>query len=84
MARASLKGGSEITPPKVGLVFGPLNGVRVALVSSAVVAALAALLVGYPFVAVVLLAGVAIHGLGWIYLYRQRFNKTESFDPRRR
>lgn len=70
--------------PKVGLVFGPLNGVRVALVSSAVVAALAALLVGYPAVAVVLLAGVAIHGLGWIYLYRQRFDKTEPVDPRHR
>ncbi len=83
MARASLKSGSEIAPPKVGPVFGPLNGVRVALVSSAVVAALAALLVGYPFVAVVLLAGVAIHGLGWIYLYRQRFKKMEPFDPRR-
>ena len=83
MARASLKSACEMAPPKVGLVFGPLNGVRVALVSSAVVAALAALLVGYPFVAVVLLAGVAIHGLGWLYLYRQRFNKTDPFDPRR-
>jgi hypothetical protein len=53
-------------------VFGPLNGVRVALVAAAVLAALAALLVGYVGAAVVLLAAVAIHGLGWLYLYSQR------------
>ncbi|HSO50468.1 MAG TPA: hypothetical protein VLS86_07960 [Acidimicrobiia bacterium] len=52
-------------------MFGPLNGVRVALVCFAVVAALAALIAGYPFVAAILLAGVAVHGLGWLYLYRQ-------------
>ena len=52
-------------------MFGPLNGARVALVCFAVVAAVAALLAGYPFVATVLLAGVAVHGLGWLYLYRQ-------------
>jgi hypothetical protein len=52
-------------------MFGPLNGVRVALVCFAVVAALAALIAGYPFVATILLAGVAVHGLGWLYLYRQ-------------
>ncbi len=52
-------------------MFGPLNGVRVALVGFAVVAAIAALIVGYPLVAVVLLTGVAIHGLGWLFLYRQ-------------
>ncbi|MFZ0626233.1 MAG: hypothetical protein WA726_04130 [Acidimicrobiia bacterium] len=52
-------------------MFGPLNGVRVALVSFAVVAAIAALIAGYPAAAVVLLGGVAIHGLGWLFLYRQ-------------
>lgn len=55
-------------------MFGPLNGVRIALVACAAVAALAALVVGYVAVAVVLLVGVAVHGLGWLYLYRQRTN----------
>jgi hypothetical protein len=53
-------------------MFGPLNGVRVALVCFAVVAALAALLAGYPLASLLLMAGVALHGLGWLYLYRQR------------
>jgi hypothetical protein len=57
-------------------MFGPLNGVRVALVSFAVVAALAALLAGYPFVAMVLFLGVAVHGLGWLYLYRQHLRRS--------
>ena len=53
-------------------MFGPLNGVRVALVGLAVVAGLIAILAGYPGAALVLFAGVAVHGLGWLYLYRQR------------
>jgi len=56
----------------VSTVFGPLNGVRVALVASAALAALAALFVGFVGAAIVLLAAVAIHGLGWVYLYSQR------------
>jgi hypothetical protein len=56
-------------------MFGPLNGVRVALVCFAVVAAIAALIAGYPMVTVVLLAGVALHGLGWLYLYRQHLRR---------
>ena len=52
-----------------GVMFGPLNGVRVGLVSAAVVAALAAFFVGFPGAGILLLAGVAIHGLGWLYLY---------------
>jgi hypothetical protein len=60
------------------VMFGPLNGVRVALVSFAVVAALAALIAGYPFVTVVLLGGVAIHGLGWLYLYRQHVRRPSD------
>ena len=52
-------------------MFGPLNGVRVALVASAVVAALAAALIGEFVVTVVLLAAVFVHGLGWVYLYRK-------------
>jgi hypothetical protein len=57
-------------------MFGPLNGVRVALVSFAVVAAIAALIAGYPLVTGVLLLGVAVHGLGWLYLYRQHLRRT--------
>lgn len=53
-------------------MFGPLNGVRVALVASAVAAALAAMIVGRYIAAAVLLAGVVVHGAGWVYLYRQR------------
>jgi hypothetical protein len=59
-------------------MFGPLNGVRVALVSFAIVAAIAGLIAGYPLVAVVLLAGVALHGLGWLYLYRQHMRRSPN------
>lgn len=52
-------------------MFGPLNGVRVALVASAVFAAIAAVFAGYVGAGLVLLAGVALHGLGWLYLYNQ-------------
>ena len=63
-------------PDIIRSMYGPLNGVRVALVASAVVAAIAALIAGYPFVAAVLLAGVAVHGLGWLYLYRQHLRRS--------
>ena len=53
-------------------MFGPLNGVRVALVALAVVAAVGALIVGYPEAAAVLAVAVAVHGVGWVYLYKQR------------
>ncbi len=56
-------------------VFGPLNGVRTALVIAAVVAALVSLIAGYPGAAGILMLGVAIHGLGWLYLYAVR-NRT--------
>ncbi|HEU4915703.1 MAG TPA: hypothetical protein VFV13_03985 [Acidimicrobiia bacterium] len=56
-------------------MFGPLNGVRVALVCFAVVAAIAGLIAGYPIVSALLLAGVALHGLGWLYLYRQHLRR---------
>jgi hypothetical protein len=59
-------------------VFGPLNGVRVALVATAVVASLAALFVGFIGAAVVLLVAVAIHGLGWLYLYTRRAPEESS------
>jgi ABC-type proline/glycine betaine transport system permease subunit len=54
------------------VVFGPLNGVRVALVAAAALAALAAFFAGFAGAGVVLLIGVAIHGVGWLYLYNQR------------
>jgi hypothetical protein len=54
------------------VVFGPLNGVRVALVAAAALAALAAFFAGFTGAGVVLLIGVAIHGVGWLYLYNQR------------
>ncbi len=53
-------------------MFGALNGVRVALVSAAAFAALAAFFTGFTGAGVVLLAGVMIHGAGWIYLYSRR------------
>jgi hypothetical protein len=53
-------------------VFGPLNGVRTALVVGAFIAAIVCFLTGYPGAGLVLLAGVAIHGLGWLYLYANR------------
>ncbi len=54
------------------VMFGPLNGVRVALVVSAFFAAVAAFITGYPAAGWVLLIGVVVHGFGWLYLYRQR------------
>ena len=60
-------------PPgsNLGHMFGPLNGVRTALVIAAGVAALLAAALGQWIVTLVLLIGVVIHGLGWLYLYRQ-------------
>jgi hypothetical protein len=52
-------------------MFGPLNGVRTALVIAAGLAGLLAAALGQWIVTLVLLIGVAIHGLGWLYLYRQ-------------
>jgi type III secretory pathway component EscV len=52
--------------------FGPLNGVRTALVIGAAVCALVALVAGYPIVTVVLSAGIAAHGGLWRWLWQQR------------
>lgn len=52
-------------------MFGPLNGVRTALVIGAALAALVAAILGYWTVTVVLAVAIAIHGLGWLYLYRR-------------
>jgi hypothetical protein len=53
-------------------MFGPLNGVRTALVGAALLAALVSFVAGYPIAALVLLAGVTLHGFGWLYLYSRR------------
>ena len=53
-------------------MFGPLNGVRTALVGGAILAAIVAAALGQWVVTIVLGLAVAIHGLGWLYLYRQR------------
>lgn len=53
-------------------MFGPLNGVRTALVAAAAVAAIAAAFVGEWVMTAMLLLGVALHGMGWWYLWRQR------------
>ena len=52
-------------------MFGPLNGVRTALVISAAVAALSAAAFGQWVMAGMLTAGVAVHGYGWWYLYKR-------------
>lgn len=54
-------------------MYGPLNGVRVALVAGAVVAALAAFVAGFPGAGLVLLVAVGVHGLGWMYLRAHRY-----------
>jgi hypothetical protein len=59
-------------------MFGPLNGVRTALVIAAAFAALLCFFVGYPGAAIVLLVGIAIHGLGWLYLYVSRDRDTQA------
>jgi len=52
-------------------MYGPLNGVRTALVVTAVLAGISAAFLGEYLVAVVLAAGVGVHGLGWWYLSKQ-------------
>ena len=61
-------------------MYGPLNGVRAALVTLAVLAALGAAILGHWVVTLVLGIGVALHGLGWLYLAQQA--KIGSDEPR--
>lgn len=67
----------------IGRMFGPLNGVRVALVAAAAVAALIAAAQGQWVVTLVLGLGVAVHGAGWWYLY-QRVQRERQTDAARR
>lgn len=57
--------------PSLTGMYGPLNGVRTALVITVVIAALAAVLLGEYLVATVFAAGVGVHGLGWWFLRKQ-------------
>lgn len=59
-------------------MFGPLNGVRTALVITAAVAAVVSFVAGYPGAGLVLLVGVAVHGLGWLYLYANKDRTARS------
>jgi hypothetical protein len=52
-------------------MFGPLNGVRTALVITAVIAGLLAAVFGQWAMTAALFAGVALHGWGWWYLYKR-------------
>lgn len=61
----------------VRLMFGPLNGVRVALVAAATVAAIVAFIAGFAEAGAFLLLGILLHGGGWLYLYGQRTRRDE-------
>ena len=63
--------GSFGTGHRLGSMYGSLNGVRVALVTLAVIAALMAAVLGYWMVTLILAIGVALHGFGWVYLAQQ-------------
>lgn len=52
-------------------MFGSLNGVRTALVVTAVLAAILAAFFGQWIMTAMLMAGVALHAAGWWYLYRR-------------
>ena len=59
-------------------MYGPLNGVRVALVTLAVLAALFAAFLGYWMVTLIMLIGVALHGFGWLYLAQQAKGESDN------
>jgi predicted MFS family arabinose efflux permease len=61
-------------------MFGPLNGVRVALVTAAVIAAILGAVFGQWVMTGLLFAGVAVHGWGWWYLYKRHQRETPSPD----
>lgn len=53
-------------------MFGALNGVRTTLVVAAAIAAILALILGYPVVTLVLGIGILAHGGLWWWLWRQK------------
>jgi hypothetical protein len=62
-------------------MFGPLNGVRTILVVGAGICAVVALLVGYPIVTVILVAGIGAHGALWWWMYRHRPGVNDPPGP---
>ncbi len=52
-------------------MFGPLNGVRSALVIAALLTAILAGALGFWAATGILLAAVGVHGLGWLYLWKR-------------
>ena len=62
----------------IRVVFGPLNGVRTALVTTAALAAIVAAVFGQWIMTGMLLAGVAVHGAGWWYLYLRHQAETKA------
>lgn len=64
--------------PYTRMMFGPLNGVRTALVTAAGLTAVAAAALGYWTAAAVLAAGVAIHGAGWWYLWKDANRRASN------
>ncbi len=52
-------------------MYGPLNGVRIALVVLAVIAVVTASVIGQTLGALILAAAVGVHAYGWMYLKRK-------------
>lgn len=59
-------------------MFGPLNGVRSALVIAAFLTAILAAVLEFWVASAILLAAVAVHGLGWLYLWKRAGRSTDS------
>ena len=72
MAPAVRRSWSRRQLRRLETVFGPLNGVRTALVIAAGIAAVAAAVLGEWVMAGLLGAGVALHGVGWWYLWKHQ------------
>jgi hypothetical protein len=59
-------------------MYGPLNGVRAALVVAAFVTAIISALLGHGVAAGYLLGAVAVHGIGWRYLHRRHIARPPT------
>ena len=64
-------------------MYGPLNGVRIALVTLAAIAVIVAAAIGQTVGALVLAAGIALHGYGWAYLKRKAAEAESAAELRR-
>jgi EamA domain-containing membrane protein RarD len=61
-------------------MYGPLNGVRIALVALAVLAVITLAVLGETVGALALAAGVAFHAYGWVYLKRKAAETKSSAE----